>query len=555
MNRLIFSIQLCLLAGLTPLFASANPALPIQNKYLADSPYPVMHGYGDFTPTPGPVGPSRQLRADEITWKGVGPLNGYVPLYSNPYPNGKRVIWLGGYDRITKLDADTFAILTTYAIGGNTYFGAEEIERHIATMDRMNDADVDAYEQKLWRAPFTATQASYRMVSAENELYIPHISADGSKSLRVYGDAEPGNPASEIVLKREWKIPAELSRANVMSVSMTHDGWVTLVTQDGVLVVLSRDFKQVHSLKLPRNGEEPADSNFFNAFVRNGLTVDDKGGIYIATRDFLDRVQWTGEKLSLDAADGGWSAPYPNELGVGSGTTPTPMGWGPNEDHLVLIADATRGNNLLAFWRDEIPADWKGLPGLDRRVAGITPVTFGTSPREVVQVENAALVYGYGAFMNNFDNSFVAEYAAITAVKRDQKEKLGVVFLPRHEAAGGSRIEWDPKSRTLKTMWRSQVNFVGTVCVISGGSDKVYCWGQRDKKWTMEAVDWKTGASNYYTLGKSKRYDALAGPIIIGPHGEVVCGCGGGLGIIRVMLKEKAKRSPPAAVGDKNQGR
>jgi hypothetical protein len=535
-------LWLVLLVTSLPLLAGAKPAEPPHNPYLSESPYPVAHGYGDFTTIAGPVGPGRQLRPDEIVWKGVGPVNGYAPTYSNPYPNGKRVIWVGGYDRITKLDADTFAVLTTYAIGGNTYYGAEEIERHIAAMDRMSEAEVDAYEQKLWRAPYRSVQASYRMVSADNELYIPHRSADGGVALRVYGDAETGNPASEIVLKREWKIPPELSRANIMSVNMTHDGWVVMVTQDGVMTVLSRDFSRVHSIKLPRNGEEPAEENFFNAFVRNGLTVDDKGGIYVVTRDYMDRVQWTGEKLSLDEADGAWIAPYPNELGVGSGTTPTPMGWGPNEDHLVVVADGTRGNKLLAFWRDAIPADWKGLPGYDRRVAGVTPVTFGVSPHEVVQVENAALVYGYGAFMNNFDNSFITQNLPAQGGIKERKDRGLVTHMPGHKAAGGSRIEWDPKSRTLNTVWRSQVNFVNTVCTISGGSDKVYCWGQRNNKWTLEIVDWKTGASDFYTLGKSKRYDALGGPLVVGLHGEVVCGCSGGLGLIAVHPQKAAAR-------------
>ena len=380
MNRLPRHWLALLLTAL-PLLATAKPAEPPRNPYLADSTYPVAHGYGDFTTVAGPIGPGRQLRPTEIVWKGVGPINGYAPTFSNPYPNGKRVLWVGGYDRISKLDGDTFAVLTTYGLGDNTYFGAEEIERHIYTMDHMSDKDVALYEQKLWRNPYRYVQSAYRMVSAENELYIPHRSADGSVALRVYGDAEAGNPASDIVLKREWKVPTELSRATIMSVSMTHDGWVVMVTQDGVLAVLSRDFSKVNALKLPRKGEEPADSNFFNAFVRNGLTVDDKGGIYVVTRDYMDRAQWTGEKLSLDEADGAWVAPYPNELGVGSGTTPTPMGWGPNEDHLVVVADGTRGNQLLAFWRDAIPADWKGLPGYDRRVAGhLRGVAEGSGP-------------------------------------------------------------------------------------------------------------------------------------------------------------------------------
>jgi hypothetical protein len=516
-------------------------SMPIHNPFLAESAYPVAHGYSDFTTLPGPAGPSRQLRANEIVWKGVGPVNGFAPTYSGLYPNGKRVMWLGGYDRITKLDADSMAILSTYAIGGNTYFGAEEIERHVSTMDHMNDAEVAAYEQKLWRVPFRSVQASYRMVSNENELYIPLRLPSGTISLQVFGDAIANDPASDIVLKREWKIPPEISKANIMSVNMTYDGWVVMATQDGVLIALSRDFTTSHIVKLPRTGEEPADENFFNAFVRNGLTVDCHGGVYVVTRDNMHRVQWTGSKLSLDETDGAWSAPYPNEIGVGSGTTPTPMGWGLNEDHLIIIADGTRGNNAVAFWRDAIPADWKGLPGHNRRIAGITPVRFNVSPDEVIQVENAALVYGYGAFFNNFDNSFVAQHLPKKSGAITQKQEAsGFVHMPGHNAAGGSRIDWDPKSRTLKTVWKTQVNFVNTVCTISGGSDMVYCWGLRNKQWTLEGTDWKTGASAFhYTLGKSKRYDALGGPIVVGPNGVVNCGCSGGLGIVQVRAYEK----------------
>ena len=34
-------------------------------------------------------------------------------------PDGKRVIWVGGYDRITKLDADTFAVLGVLTVRPN----------------------------------------------------------------------------------------------------------------------------------------------------------------------------------------------------------------------------------------------------------------------------------------------------------------------------------------------------------------------------------------------------------------------------------------------------
>ena len=524
----------------------AKPAEPVRNPYLADSAYPVAHGYSDFTTLPGPTGPSRKLHPDEIIWKAIGPTNGFAPIFSNPYPNGKRVIWVGGYDRVAKLDADTLDVLTTYAIGGNKYFGEEEIHRHIATMDRMTDGEVAAYEQKLWRDPFRAVQSAYRMISKDNELYMPHRSSAGVVSLQVYGDADPSDPGSDILLKREWKIPPEISKANIMSVNMTYDGWVVMVTQDGVMFALTRDFSRSEIVKLPRNGDEPAEANFFAAFVRNGLTVDNSNGIYVVSRDYMQRVQWTGSKLSLDEADGAWAAPYPNEIGIGSGTTPTPMGWGPSEDHLVIIADGTgggnRGNHAVAFWRDKIPADWKGLPGYDRRVAGETAIRFGVSANETIQVENAALVQGYGAFFNNFDNSFLAQF--LPAKKNDgvkeREDKSGRVHMAGHLSAGGSRVNWDPVTRTLKTVWQSRINFVNTVCTISGPSKMVYCWGMRGKDWTLEGTDWNSGESAFhYVLGPSKRYDAMGGPIIVGHKGDINCACSGGLGMVRVQIRKK----------------
>jgi hypothetical protein len=519
----------------------APPAAPPHNPYLADSEYPVAHGYGDLAPYAGPRGPSRVLRDDEIEWKPVGPINGFVTMYSSPYANGKRVIWVGGYDRIAKLDADTLAVLTTYAIGGNTYFGEEEIMRHIATMDGLDEPALEAYEQKLWREPFKSVQSACRMVSRDNELYVPHRSREGV-ALRVYGETDPSDPGSEIILKREWKIPPEITRANIMSVNMTYDGHVVMATQDGVMIALSRDFSKVETLKLPRKGEEPVEANFFAAFVRNGLTVDDRNGIYLVTRDNMHRVQWTGSKLSLDPADGAWSAPYPNEVGIGSGTTPTPMGWGPNEDHLVVIADGAKNNHALFFWRDQIPVNWRGLRGFDRRVAGETRVDFGVAPEVTIQVENAPLVQGYGAFFNNFDNSYLAH---LLPKKRsggvtEQEDPSGYVHRAGARAPGGSRIEWDPKSRAARTVWRSQLNFANTVCTISSGSSMVYCWGKRADQWTLEGVDWVSGTSAFhYSLGKSKRYDALGGPIILGPNGEVNCGCSGGLGFVRITAHDK----------------
>ena len=535
--RTIHRLSLLLALALPALaFAADKPMPPPHNPNLADSAYPVMHTTADFTPLPGPTGPSRRLTADEITWKQVGPVNGWDPMYSSPYPNGKRVIWVGGHDRVAKLDADTLDVLTTFGIGGYTYFGEEEIRRHIATMDKLEDNAFVDYTMKLMAEPMRNEVSGYRMLSKDNELYLPHRAPDNTVSLQVYGEADRSDPASKIQFRREWKIPPEVSKAKIMSVQMTSDGEVVMVTQDGVLIALAPDFSSYDVLRLPSNdGTYPA-ADFFTAFVRNGLSVDDRGGIFVVSRDHLHRVQWTGKKLSLDEADGAWTSSYPNELGFGSGTTPSAMGWGPKEDHLVVIADATRGNNMMAFWRDGIPADWKGLPGLDRRVAGITPIHFGVSKDEQAQVENALVVYGYGAFINN---TYPVQHLLpkrSPPIMQWMAESL-YMHVPGHEARGGTMIRWDPKERVLKTAWQTQTNFVSTICTVSGATEMLYCWGARNREWTLEGIDWNTGKGSTWTLGRSHRFNPLGGPVIVAPNGAIDCGCGGGLGLVRVRPK------------------
>lgn len=72
--------------------------------------------------------------------------------------------------------------------------------------------------------------------------------------------------------------------------------------------------------------EAALNEDVFDTFVRHGITLDDKNGIYIASRDYLYKVQWIGAKLSLDEADGAWKSSYPNDSGRGTGTTPIRFG-------------------------------------------------------------------------------------------------------------------------------------------------------------------------------------------------------------------------------------
>ena len=514
--------------------AADKPAPPFANPYLSASHYSVTHGWSDYSPVAGPMAKSRHLRDDEKIWQPVGPINGFPPTYSGPYPNGKHVIWVGGYDRVSKLDADTMQPLTTYAIGGNTYFGNEEIRHDIAIMDKVDDKGLVDFDLKLLEEAWPSTTSAYKFLSRESELYMPYRAPDGSVIMRVYGEEDHNNPASKIHLMRQWALPAEISKARIFGMQMSSSGEIVMATMDGRLIAVARDFSSYDVLTLPSSKLERPVTDTFSSFVRNGLSSDDRDGIFVVTRDYMHRAQWTGKKLSLDEADGGWSTPYPNENGLGSGTTPGLMGWGSNEDHLVVIGDGSDGNHMIAFWRDAIPADWKGIEGHDRRIAGDVPIHFGVSKDEQVRLENAPVVYGYGAF---FNNTYPVKHLPKQGGPTIQWMAESLYFhVPGHEARGGTMIRWEPKTRTLVTAWETQENLLSTVCTVSGPNEMLYCGGARNREWTVERIDWNTGKTlATYTLGKSHRYNPLGGPLVIAPNGAVDCGCLGGLGMVRVM--------------------
>lgn len=516
-----------------PIFSNAGqPAEPFQNPHLADSNFPTIHHRANFTPRAGPMDTTRRLSDTEKTWIPMGPGDSHAFIYSGPYPDGKRVIWVGGYDRVAKVDADSLAVLTTYAIGGTQFVTESEARRRVDTMDSLEDDELLSYVLDIWAEPFPTLPSWYRVLTNKNELFMGFRSNDGTYSIRAYAERDATDPASAIFLARE--MPLHKGSGSIFGMKMTRDGRIAFVTQDGSLVVVSQDFSQVETLKLePKTHGDVNSGDLFNSYVRNGLTIDDQDGIYIVTRDSMNRIQWTGEKLSMDPADGAWSAPYPNELGIGSGTTPSLMGWGKNEDRLVLIADGTRGNNMVAFWRDKIPENWAGISGLHRRVAGITPVDFGLDGDTPPQVENGIVVYGYGAFLDNTNPQ-----TKLPDQGNGGKQWLAESYymhVPGHEAKGGTQISWDSDRRVLETTWNTQINFASSICAISGANNTLYCWGNRNREWTMEAVDWDTGQSRFhYILGPSHKYNVFGTPITIAPDGSIDCPCHGGMGMVRI---------------------
>ena len=225
-------------------------------------------------------------------------------------------------------------------------------------------------------------------------------------------------------------------------------------------------------------------------------------------------MQWTGTELTLDEAAGGWSAPYgtgndnplPVQSLAGSGSTPSLMGTRVDDDRFVVITDGEKIMNIVLFWRDEIPEDWEQLPGTEsRRIAAQVPVTFGDENLERSFSDQSVLVRGYGAFVVNNE---LTEYSEVQATNIFTSGMKGI------QPLGSEKFEWDPATRTLASVWTNDISFPNAIPTMSGATGLIYSIGARDlgaeeNTWTLEAVNWDTGASEWFLpIGELGRHNS-----------------------------------------------
>ncbi|MDG2048347.1 MAG: hypothetical protein P8J79_14145 [Halioglobus sp.] len=72
------------------------------------------------------------------------------------------------------------------------------------------------------------------------------------------------------------------------------------------------------------------------------------------------------------------------------------------EDQFVVITDGENLMNVVLFWRNDVPTDWKQLKDApDRRIAGMLPADMGDSELVALQSEQSVIVMGYGALVVN----------------------------------------------------------------------------------------------------------------------------------------------------------
>jgi hypothetical protein len=504
-----------------PLFtglAASAAERPAKNPYLADSVYPLGHGDSaqqDALPVRGPENPGPRLRPDEIQYAPTGPAQ-FGAYTSGPYSDGRRVIWSNGLDRIVKVDFDTFEILATHWLPGARRWTEAEADDSIAAFDASNEGFGAIWHAFRDASKLRDLSGVYTVLDVDNSYYI----ADKSGVITAYGDADPNDPASEIVKKATFQLPPTVTGLTV-GMNMTYDGWLIVPTEHGYVVALSRDFSQHHVARLRHSegAEDKATRPTGYGWVRNGVAIDEAGGLYIASQAHMHRLVWTGSGLSTAPADGAWTAAYLNSWGHGSGATPSLMGFG-EEDRFVVITDGEPLMNVVLFWRDAIPEDWEKLSDApDRRIAGTLPASMGDPELQAIQSEQSVVVAGYGALVVNNVPRNAPWYLPA------QAERLLISYLgsePQHQPYGVQKFEWDPKSRTLRQAWvNTEVSSPSCVPIVSYPSDRVYLIGARDDQWTLEALEWGDGRSAFHTRIGGQRYNPLFSGTEIDEKGRI----------------------------------
>jgi len=455
---------------------------PPRNLFLADSPWPIAHRNSyqqDSTDLAGPTR-SQPLTIDRLSASPGGITLAYGPAYSDG----------------------------SYPVWGSAWFG---VFKAVQSPSGFRKVDETTIIPDLSGGILDALSSAYALADVDGSFF-----AAGQRVIRRFHDAVPGDPSSLMAPADTFTIPdSALAAGDVIGgMNLTYDGHLVLVSKHGSIIAINRDLTGLQSLALP-GGEE----------VSNSIATDEDGGIYVVTEHTMRRVQWTGTTLSLDAADGAWSVAYdggpaipaPGRLGPGSGTTPTLLGSGPN-DQLVAIADGQNLMHINVFWRGAIPADWAGLPGHDRRFAADSPITFG-DPAATRSVTEQSLT-GSGYDLMAVSNAYGPPFDQTNPLSAVANVFSGIAGVAPH---GAEKFSWDPATDQLSAVWANRtVSCPNGIPSMSTATGMAYCWGARDSWWTLEGIDWQTGASVFrFYIGPGSNDNSSYAGTEIGAFGAV----------------------------------
>ncbi len=485
---------------------------PAPNPFLSSEIYGITHfdsSQSDSTPFGPPRGAFRVNLAGKPVSYG-GPVNIITLASTDP-----DFMWAVGTDRVAYVnikdgaweEVARFEALEDASGGELPAIPGEKFrEFGESSAEGMDVEGMDLFLEDLFGENYGDRfgNGSYSVVDNENVLYT-HF----GDNLYGFALADPGDPSAGIEVRYVLEdiitaiegedFPPDITR--LFGLSMAYDGHLIVTFSNGVAVIdrnldlLSKKFYRFG------NGE----------YVSNSIAVDEDGGIYIASANVplpdlpyrpgkMRKLVWTGSEISDKDEDGAWQCDYEAseeippmiKMGYGTGSTPTLMGFGENEDRLVVITDGAEQMHLLAFWRDEIPAG-------EERLAGQIPVTCGFDELpEWIQSEQSVVVSGYGAFVvNNLPGTVDPDLPG--------KNKILQVALmgPAYPTSYGvERFEWDPENDEWSSAWaRPDVSSTSMVPIHSQSAAMALVNGYTPGNgWEITGLDWNTGDTVHQTI-------------------------------------------------------
>ena len=500
-----------------------RPSAPKPNSYLAAKTYAITHfdpAQTDAMPYAAPRGTFKVdlKQAPHVT---QGPVN--IATLASP---SSRYMWAVSSQGATYVDVSgkRFEALAHIDAPGIKVITPEQHERALGTpftsLDQVKHAVTEEYGLDWTRI----ANGVYSAVDRDNVLYYNTYAGD----VLAIGLHDERRPEAGLKVLRKLDMRTHLTKSErIAGLSMTRDGHLIVLGNNSISVV-DRTFKGKHQqIRLP------ADET-----ITNSVAVDDHDGIYVASDKRMYKFVWSPHGLSNSERHGAWSAPYdtghqpPNvKIGAGTGSTPTLMGFGDDPDKLVVITDGADRMKLVAFWRDEIPADAQTMPGQSARVAGKIQVTCGLEPMpEFIQSEQSVVVNGYGAFVVNNIGEQGSSDRLIDVLA------LGPVETPPR---GVERFTWDAEQNVFRRAWaRADVSSTSMVPSMSQPSNIVFTNGyDADSGWLLTGMDWNTGETVHRTgFGKDNRGNGAYALIQFMPDGDLLFN--GVIGQTRVDLEK-----------------
>ena len=429
MRRFTIVVVLVILGSVT-----AQPLSPRPNPQLAESPYPIFHVNGWASGTQDLRGPEPKDKL-AVDFVRTGGASSWI-VFGTRYRDGGRPIWGGTMTSVFKL---------------------------VATADKLVLADQVDLPGKSISDCFVLRDGRYVTCDRKN------------RRILVFADATPGSSKSKIRQVKEFSLPKE-TPGGFAHMSLTYDGWIVWVTHEGWFGATPIDFSRTVSFRPKMLTNEVLDHNSF--------PVDADGNLFVVTTARMLCLNLRNGKFSVR-----WEAPYDfsgtgkqigrrleklltvtGRGGTGSGTTPTLIGV-KDQPRMVSVVDGQAPNNMLLFWADEIPADWKGLRGYDRRLAARLPLPHSSPEGRGFTQENSPVGYGNDLFTAQW-NGFRPE---------------------RNPVPGAQKLTWDPKRRTLSVAWTNPKVVMNGVPALSTASGLVYSSGPNGDTNRFIGLDWKSG--------------------------------------------------------------